>query len=112
MYQWSRFAFPEISAGNFDIAIVGQMPAAQLAFGYQFEPGSVEMIAFEAPLGCRALRQQALKDPPADPHDASILADLNAEFDGHPVGVPPRIFGKCEKHGDLFSQADYVRVLF
>jgi hypothetical protein len=40
-----------------------------------------------------------LKDPPADPHNASIFADLNAEFDGHPVGVPPRIFGKYEKHG-------------
>ena len=89
MYRWPRFAFSEISAGDFDIAIVGQLPAAQLAFGYQFEPGSVEMIAFEAPLGCRALREQALKDPPADPHNASIFANLNPEFDGHPVGADP-----------------------
>jgi hypothetical protein len=65
MYRWPWFAFPEISPGNFDIAIVGQMPATHLAFGYQFESGPLKMVGFEAPLGCRALRQQTLKDPPA-----------------------------------------------
>jgi hypothetical protein len=94
MYRWPRFAFSEISAGDFDIAIVGQLPATHLAFGYQFE-----IVGFEAPLGCRALREHALKDPPADAHNASIFADLNAEFDGHSIGVPPGILGKCEKHG-------------
>jgi hypothetical protein len=112
MYRWPRFAFSEIPPANFDIAIVGQLPAAQLAFGYQFEPGPLKMVGFEAPLGCRALREQALKDPPADPHNASIFADLHAEFDGHSIGVPPGILGKCEKHGDLRSQSDCVRVLF
>jgi hypothetical protein len=41
-----------------------------------------------------------LKDPPGNAHNASILAYLNPEFDRHPVGVPPRVLGECEKHGE------------
>jgi hypothetical protein len=96
--RWPRLAFPQVSAGDFDIAITGQLPAAQLAFGYQFEPGPLKMVSFEAPLRRRGLREQRLKDPPGDAHNASILADLNPEFDGHPVGVPPRVLGEREKH--------------
>jgi hypothetical protein len=46
------------------------MPATHLAFGYHFEPGPLKMVRFKAPLGCRALREQALKG-------ASTLANLN-----------------------------------
>jgi hypothetical protein len=42
-------AFPEISAGNFDIAIVGQMPATHLALGYQFESGPLKMVGLGKP---------------------------------------------------------------
>jgi hypothetical protein len=98
MDRWPRFTFPKISAGDFDIAIVGQMPATHLAFGYQFEPSPLKMVGFEAPLGCWACREQPLKDPSADAHNASIFADLNAEFDRHSIGVPSGILGECEKH--------------
>jgi hypothetical protein len=98
VYRWPRLAFPQVSAGDFDIAITGQLPAAQLAFGYQFEPGPLKIVAFEATLRRRGLPEQTLKDPPGDAHNASILAYLNPEFDGNPVGVPPRVFGKGEKH--------------
>jgi hypothetical protein len=104
VYRRPPLAFPQVSAGDFDIAITGKLPAAQLAFGDQFEPGPLKMVSFEAPLGCRALRQQELKNPPADPRNASILADLNAEFDGHPVGVPPGILRECEKHQETSAQ--------
>jgi hypothetical protein len=53
-----------------------------------------------------------LKDPPADAHNRSIFADLNPEFDGHPVGVPPRVFGKCEEHGAFAPDLAIVRVMF
>jgi hypothetical protein len=98
VYRWPQFVFPQISARDFDIAIIGQLPAAQFAFGYQFEPGPLKMVGFEAPLRRWGLREQALKDPPADAHNASILADLNPELDSHPVGVPPGVLGECEEH--------------
>ena len=41
--------FPQIATGDLDIPIVGQLPAANLPFGDEFEPGPVEVIGFEAP---------------------------------------------------------------
>ncbi|MGC1890740.1 MAG: hypothetical protein WA709_32455 [Stellaceae bacterium] len=40
--------FPQIATGDFDIALVGQLPAANLPFRDEFEPGPVEMVGFEA----------------------------------------------------------------
>jgi hypothetical protein len=104
VYRWPGFAFPQISAGDFDIAIIGQVPAAQLAFGNQFEAAPLKMVGFQASLRRRGLREQALKDPPVDAHNASILADLNSEFDGHPVRVPSRVLGECEEHGAISAR--------
>ena len=43
------FPFPQIATGDLDVPIVGQLPAANLPFGDEFEPGPVEVIGFEAP---------------------------------------------------------------
>jgi hypothetical protein len=43
---------------------MGQLPAAQLALGDQFEPGPLKVVDFEAPLGYRSLIEQPLEDPP------------------------------------------------
>jgi hypothetical protein len=94
------FAFSEISAGDLDVAVIGQLPVAQLAFGDQFEAGPLKMVAFKAPLRRRSLREQTLKDPPADAYNPLILANLNPEFDGLPVGVPAGVLGESEEHGE------------
>ena len=39
----------QIATGDLDVPIVGQLPAANLPFGDEFEPGPVEVIGFEAP---------------------------------------------------------------
>jgi hypothetical protein len=85
VYRRPRFAFPQVSAGDLDIAVIGQLPAAQLAFGDQFESGPLKMVAFEAPLWRRGPREQTLEDPPTDAYDSLIFANFNGEFDRHPV---------------------------
>jgi hypothetical protein len=42
------FSFSHIATGDLDIAVVGQLPAANLPFGDQFEPGPVNAVGFEA----------------------------------------------------------------
>jgi hypothetical protein len=39
----------QIAPGDFDIAVVGQMPATNLPLGDEFERGLVKMVGFEAP---------------------------------------------------------------
>ena len=75
------FSFPQIAPGDLDIPIVGQLPAANLPLGNEFEPGPVEVIGFEAPFRCAGFRKQDLEDAPGNPHDALIFADADAELD-------------------------------
>jgi hypothetical protein len=46
---------PKIAPGDLDIAIVGQLPAAHLPLGNQFEPRLMDIVGFQAPVGCRPL---------------------------------------------------------
>jgi hypothetical protein len=45
------FPFPQIATGDLDIPIVGQLPAANLPLGDEFEPGPMKMVRFEAAFG-------------------------------------------------------------
>jgi hypothetical protein len=94
----------QISAYDLDITVVGQLPATNLPLSDQFEPGPMKMIGFKAPFGCGCLVEQGLEHPPADTHDAFILADPDAELDDGPFGVPVRIRGKTEEHCDLLGR--------
>jgi len=42
------FSFPKIATGDLDIAIIGQLPVANLPLGDQFKPGPVKVVGFEA----------------------------------------------------------------
>jgi hypothetical protein len=42
-------SFPQISTGDLNIAVVGQLPSPNLPLGDKFEPGPVKMVSFEAP---------------------------------------------------------------
>jgi len=45
------FPFPQIATGDLDVPIVGQLPAANLPLGDEFEPGPVQVVGFEAAFG-------------------------------------------------------------
>jgi hypothetical protein len=53
-----------------------------------WEPGPLEVVRFDAPLGDGAFREQALEDPPRHPNHPSVLADLDPELHGLSLGVP------------------------
>ena len=40
------FPFPQVATGDLDISIVGQLPAANLPLGDEFEPGPVQVVGF------------------------------------------------------------------
>jgi hypothetical protein len=97
----SGIPFTEISAGDLDVAVFGQLPATKLPLGDEFEPCSLQMVGFEAPFRCRGPIEQSLEYASRNPDDPFILADPDAELDGGPFGVPVRIRGKTEEHCDL-----------
>lgn len=78
---WRQFALTEITAGNLDIAVVGQLPVTNLTLCDKFEPGPIQVIGFEAPFRCRSLIEQGLEHAPTDTHDTFILAQADAELD-------------------------------
>jgi hypothetical protein len=91
----------EISAGDLDVAVIGQLPVADLPLGDEFEPRPMKMVGFQTPFRCRGLIEQGLECAPGNPNDARIFADADAELDGHPVWVPASVRGKLEEHCDL-----------
>src|SRR5215813_12438647 len=92
----------QIMTRDLHIAILRQLPAAQLALGDQLESRALEVERRQAQLRCRALIQEVLEDPPTDPCGALIRTENCAEFQGIAVVVPSSIVGKLEKqHCDL-----------
>jgi hypothetical protein len=68
--------------------------------------------AIEAAFRRRGLIEEPLKYASADTHNTFILADADAELDGGPLGVPPGIRRKAEKHGNLFSGRQGIMFLW
>jgi hypothetical protein len=91
--------FPQISTRNLDVPIVGQLPAANLPLGDEFEPGPVKMIGFEASFRRGGLWEQDLEHAPRDPDDAFILAHPDSELDGVSLGAPSGVRWEAEEHG-------------
>jgi hypothetical protein len=52
-----NFTFPQITARDLDIAVVGQLPSPKFPLGDEFEPGPVKMVGFEA-----AFRREGLSE--------------------------------------------------
>jgi len=95
---WEKLALAQIAADDFDVAVVGQLPATEFPLGDLVKPSPMEVIALDASFRGRALRKEVLEDPTADADHTVALADLDAELDGVPVGVPGGIFREGEKH--------------
>jgi hypothetical protein len=98
---YAEVPLPEIAPGDLDVAIVGQLPAADLSLGDKLEPSSLQMVRLQAPLRRRALVEEALENPPWHPDDGIVLADTDAEFDRVQRYIPSRVFGEHEKHCNL-----------
>jgi hypothetical protein len=47
----------QIAAGNFHIPILGQLPPSDFPLGNALEPGSLEIVGLDTPLGDGRLRQ-------------------------------------------------------
>jgi hypothetical protein len=51
------FPFPQITTGDLDIAVVGQLLTANLPLNDEFSPGPVNMAGFNLSFRCRSLRE-------------------------------------------------------
>ena len=60
-----------------------------------FEPGPLEIVRFDAPLGGGPLWEQSLEHAPRDPDHAVVLADLDPELHGLAFGIPAGVLGEC-----------------
>jgi hypothetical protein len=65
----------------------GQLAPTQLPLGDAFQPGSLEVVGFDASLGGGPLSGQPLEHPPRHPDHAAILADLDPELHRLPLGI-------------------------
>jgi hypothetical protein len=81
---------------DLDIPILGQLTPAQLPLGDALEPGPLEIISLDAPLGRGALREQPLEHPPRHPDHAMVLADLDPELHRLPLGIPAGVLGEVK----------------
>jgi hypothetical protein len=93
--RWRPLA--QITPGDLDVAILGKLPATQLALYDHLEPGTLEMKSLHAPLRCRALIEQPLEDAPANPRSALVGSEQHGELNAIAVVVPARVLGKLEK---------------
>src|SRR5438270_14022420 len=94
----AEVALTQVAARDLDVGVRGQLPAAELALGDQFEPGPLQMVCFETALRRGCLRKQGLENAPGNSHDTLIFADADAELDGTAFGIPSRVRRKPEKH--------------
>ena len=71
------------------------MTLAQLLLGDTLEPGPLEVVGLDAPLGGGPFGQEPLKHPPRHPDHTLVLADLEPELHGQPRGIPAGVLGEC-----------------
>src|SRR6476646_7415451 len=96
-----NFSFTQVATGDLDIAIVGQLPAANLPLGNEFEPGPVQVETFEAPFRRGSLWKQDLEHAPGNTHNSLIFADADAdaELEEEALWVPAGVRRKTKEHG-------------
>jgi hypothetical protein len=88
----------QVAAVDLDIAVVGQLPVAQLPFGDKLEPGPLEVVRCKAALGRYCAVDKAPEDLARNTNDPLVFADADAKFNGLPVGIPAGVLGEAEEH--------------
>jgi hypothetical protein len=59
----------------------------------------LEVVRLDAALGRGTLGKETLKYAPQDPDQAALLADLDPELHGLPIGIPAGDLREGEEHG-------------
>jgi hypothetical protein len=90
---------PKIAPGDLYVAIIGQLPAAHLALGDEFEPGSMKIIGFETALRGWALIDEPLEYAARDADHSFVLAEPDPEFNGRNIRIPAGVRGEAKEHG-------------
>jgi hypothetical protein len=97
-FPWARATginpLAQIASADLHIPVLGQLAPAQLPLGDGLEPGPLEVVSLDTPLGGGRSERQPLEDAPWDPDHAAVLADLDPELDSLPLGVPAGALGK------------------
>jgi hypothetical protein len=88
------------------------LAAPQLPLGNKLEAGLLEVVSLDAAFGCNAAVDKSAERVPRNADDALILAYADAELDRLPIGVPPGILGKAEKHDVPSPSNAVVPILF
>src|SRR5207248_4461521 len=63
---WPVMALAQITPGDLDIAVIGQLPSLQLPLDRKLEPCSLEVKGFQATLRRWRLIEHSLEDAPMD----------------------------------------------
>jgi putative ABC transport system substrate-binding protein len=87
-----------VPPADLDIPVLGQLPPTHLPLGNAFEPGRLEIVRLDAPLGGWPVGQEPLEDAPRDPDHAAVLPDLDPEHYGLPIGVSAAIIRDGEEY--------------
>jgi len=90
-------ALSQITPGDLDVAIIGQLPPSQLPFDSKLEAGSREMERFQATLRGRRLIEQSLERALRYTHETLVLPEDNGELDRLLLRIPASVFGQGEK---------------
>jgi hypothetical protein len=77
----------QIPPADLHVAVLGQLAPVEFALGDALEPSSLEIVRLDAALGGGPLGQQALEEAPRH-SDGVVLADLDPELHGMPLGIP------------------------
>ena len=65
-----------------------------------FEPGSLGVIGCDASLGRWPLQELPLEHSLRHPEHASVLADLDPELHGLPLGIPAGVLQSAQRSYD------------
>jgi hypothetical protein len=87
----------QITPGDLDVAVIGQLSPSQLPFDRKLEAGALEVKRFQATLRGGRLIEQSPEDAPMDVHRALVLAEHDSELDRSPVVVPASVLGEGEE---------------
>jgi hypothetical protein len=92
-----RSLLAQIAPGYLDVTVFGQVPPTQFPLSNHLEPGSLKVERLDAPLGRRALIEEALEDPAGDPHGALIRPQDHGELDGISLIIPASVFRELKE---------------
>ena len=66
MINLLTFPLPQIATADLNISVIGQLPAANLLLGNEFEPSPAKVVGFKAPFRRWGFWKQHLENAPVN----------------------------------------------